>query len=246
MAQHLTRHELKEDEFVSTVQSVEDFAKKNATQIIAGVLGALVVAAAIVGWNMYQGRQQAAANAALGQALKTYKAEVGPAPATNLFSQDAPAPTPNQFATDQQKYQAALKEFSEVVAKYPRQEAADLARYHVGLCQAALGNDQAAVSTLRTASASGNKNFAALATEALAGELTKTGQTDEAIKVYQNLADHPTSTVPRATALLAEANLYRITKPAQARALYEQVQKEFASDPYLVSQVKQQMAGLPQ
>jgi len=154
-------------------------------------------------------------------------------------------PTAPEFTTDQQKYQAALKQFTEVVDKYPRQPAADFARYHVGLCQSALGNDAAAVKTLQAAAKSSDKNTAALASEALAGELNKQGKTDEAIKVYQNLADHPTSTVPRAEALLAEASLYRDTKPAQARALYEQVQKEFGSDPYLSSQVQQQMAGLP-
>jgi predicted negative regulator of RcsB-dependent stress response len=243
----LTRQELKEDEFVTTVQSVEEFVKENASQIITGVFAALVVAAAIVGWRMYSAHQEAAANAALGQALKTFQAEVGTGPTPNLFSPDQPAPAAaNQFTTDQQKYQAALKQFTEVVAQYPRQPAADFARYHLGLCQAALGNDAGAVKTLEAASQAGDKNIAALAGQALAGELTKTGKTDEAIKVYQNLADHPTSTVPRATALLAEANLYRSTKPAQARALYAQVQKEFGSDPYLASQVQQQMAGLPQ
>jgi len=242
-----TRHELKEDEFVSTVEAAEDFAKQHATQIIAGVLGALIVAGAIVGWRTYSARQEDSANAALGQALKTFKAEVGPAPAANLFDQNpsTPPPTAPEFTTDQQKYQAALKQFTEVVDKYPRQPAADFARYHVGLCQSALGNDAAAVKTLQAAAKSSDKNTAALASEALAGELNKQGKTDEAIKVYQNLADHPTSTVPRAEALLAEASLYRDTKPAQARALYEQVQKEFGSDPYLSSQVQQQMAGLP-
>ncbi len=243
----LTRHELKEDEFVSTVESAEEYARQHATQIIAGVLGAVIVAGAIVGYRSYSAHQEAAANAALGEALKTFKADVGPAPQTNLFSQDANTPQPGapEFSTDQQKYQAALKQFTDVAAKYPRQAAADFARYHIGLCQASLGNDQAAVKTLESASDSSDKNTAALASVALAGELNKLGKTDDAVKVYQKLADHPTSTVPRAEALLAEANLYRGTKPAQARALYEQVQKEFGSDPYLANQVQQQIAGLP-
>jgi len=238
----LTRHELKTDEFQSTVESFQQFAKENAQQIITGVAAALLVAGAIIGWRTYSGRQEAAANAAFGQALKTFKADVNAAP-VNLFS--GQTPSAGQFATPQDKYKAALAQFNEIVAKYPRQEAADFAHYHMGLCQAALGDDAAAQKTLEAASHASNKAAAALASMALAGELAKTGKVPEAVKIYQNLADHPTSTVPRATALLAEADLLRATQPAQARALYETVGKEFSSDPYLASTVRQEIAGLP-
>ncbi|HEY6290006.1 MAG TPA: tetratricopeptide repeat protein [Terriglobia bacterium] len=238
----LTRHELKTDEFQSTVESFEQFARENARQITTGVAAAILVAAAVIGWRTYNGRQEAAANAALAEALKTYKAEVNAAP-VNLFS--GQTPPAGQFSTPQDKYKAALAQFSDVVAKYPRQTAADFARYHVGLCQALLGNDAAAEKTLEAASHSSDNAAAALASMALAGELAKTGKLAEAAKIYQKLADHPTSTVPRATALLAEADLLRSTQPAQARALYETVQKEFSSDAYLSSTVRQQIASLP-
>ena len=99
--------------------------------------------------------------------------------------------------------------------------------------------------TLEAASHSSDKAAAALASMALAGELAKTGKVAEAVKIYQNLAAHPASTVPRATALLAEADLLRDTQPAQARALYETVGKEFSWDAYLSSTVRQQIASLP-
>ena len=238
----LTRHELKTDEFQSTVESFEQFAKANAKQIITGVAGALLVAGAVIGWRMYSGRQEAAANAALGQALKTFKTEVNAAP-VNLFS--GQTPPAGQFATPQDKYKAALAQFSEVAATYPRQTAGEFALYHAGLCQALLGDDAAAQKTLEAASHSSNKAAAALASLTLAGELAKTGKVAEAAKIYQNLADHPASTVPRATALLAEADLLRSTQPAQARALYETVAKEFSSDAYLSSTVRQEIASLP-
>jgi hypothetical protein len=113
------------------------------------------------------------------------------------------------------------------------------------LCQEALGQDGNAQKTLEAASRSLDKETAALAGMALAGELAKSGKTADAVKVYQNLADHPASTVPRGTALLAEADLLRSSQPAQARGLYEKVEKDFGGDPYLSSTLKQQMAGLP-
>lgn len=240
----LTRHDLKEDEFVTTVENVQQFLKENANQILTGVAAAVIVIAAVVGWRTYSERQEAAANAALATALKTFKATVTSAP-VNLFNGSQPQQAEGTFATDQDKYKAALAQFSQVVAKYPRQNAADFARYHVGLCQEALGQDDAARKTLEQASHSSDKETAALAGLALAGELAKSGKTADAVKVYQNLADHPTTTVPRGTALLAEADLLRGSQPAQARALYERVQKEFSGDPYLSSTVQQDMAGLP-
>lgn len=240
----LSRHELKEDEFASTVELFQRFAKENANQILTGIAAAVIVIAAVVGWRTYRDRQEAAANAALAAALKTFKATVSAAPA-NLFAGDQSQQNQGQFPTDEAKYKAALAQFNQVVANYPHQEAADFARYHVGLCQEALGQDDNARKTLEAASHSSDKDAAALAGLALAGEQAKSGKTADAIKIYQNLADHPASTVPRATALLAEADLLRGAQPAQARALYEKVQKEFSGDPYLSSTVQQAMAGLP-
>jgi len=243
----MSRHELKEDEFVSTVQAAEQFFKQNARELIVGAAAALVVAGLVMAWRTYSERQNAAANNALALALKTYQADVTAAPAPNLFSPGAAAPSlpDGSFTSSEAKYKAALAQFTDVVAKYPREKAADFARYHIGLCQAALGNEAGAIASLQAASGSSDKDAAALAGLALAGEYARTGKNDQAAAEYQKLADHPTSTVPRATALLALADLYRDTKPAQARVIYEQVEKEFGSDAYLVSTVKQQLDSLP-
>lgn len=240
----LTRHDLKEHEFEDTIESLQEFARQYAQQITIGVAAAVVVAAAIFGWRSYNENQAAAANAALSEALKTFQAPVSAAP-VNLFSSNPATPTTGQFTSDQEKYKAALSQFNAVAAKYPRQKAADFARYHAGLCQSALGDDAAAQKTLASLGHSSDKDAAALANLALAGELAKTGKTAEAVKVYQALAQHPASTVPRTMALLAEADLYRNIQPAQARAIYEQVAKEVGSDSYLASTVQQQIASLP-
>lgn len=240
----LSRHELKQDEFQTTVEAFENFAKENYKQIVLVVAVALVVAGSIIGWKSYNGRQEAAANAALAQALKTFTASVG-GPAPNLFAgaqQQAPG---GEFATDQDKYKKALAQFNDIVAKYPRQTAAGFARYHVALCQAALGDSAGALKTLQAASQVSDRDVASLAKLALAGELARAGKTDDAIKTYKDLASHPSSTVPSATALLALADLYRVNQPAQARAIYEKLEKDYSSDTYLASVVKEQLATLP-
>jgi TolA-binding protein len=239
----LTRHDLKEHEFEDTIENLQELARQYAQPIIIGVAVVIVVAGSILGWRTYNENQAAAANAALSEALKTFQAPVSAAP-VNLFSSN-PAPANGQFTSDEQKYKAAETQFSALAAKYPRQKAADFARYYVGLCQSAMGDDTAAQKTLTAVGRSSDKDAASLANLALAGDLAKTGKIAEAAKVYQNLAQHPTATVPRTTALLAEADLYRNTQPVQARAIYEQVAKEAASNSYLASTVQQQIASLP-
>ena len=74
--------------------------------------------------------------------------------------------------------------------------------------------------------------------------MAKSGKTPEAAKLYQELADHPTMTVPKASALLALADAYRESQPAQARQIYERVEKEFASNATVTQAVKQDIASL--
>ena len=112
----LTRHDLKEHEFEDTVENLNEFARQNATQITIGVATAILVAAAVLGWRTYNENQAAAANAALSEALKTFQAQVSAAP-VNLFSSNPAQPTNSQFTSDQEKYKAALAQFSAVAAK---------------------------------------------------------------------------------------------------------------------------------
>ena len=240
----LTRHDLKEHEFDDTIENLQELARKYAQQIIISVAALIVVTGSVIGWRSYNESQAEASNAALSEALKTFQAPVSASP-VNLFSSNQTQTPGGQFTSDEQKYKAAQSQFSAIAAKYPRQKSADFARYYVGLCQSAMGDDTAAQKTLTAVGQSSDKDAASLANLALAGDLAKTGKTAEAAKVYQNLAQHPTATVPRTTALLAEADLYRNTQPAQARALYEQVAKEAASNSYLGSAVQQQIASLP-
>jgi lipopolysaccharide biosynthesis regulator YciM len=129
---------------------------------------------------------------------------------------------------------------------FPRPKAVSIARYHVGICESLLGNSPAAINTLQEVSRDGDREIAALAQFALAGEFLKTGKKQEAVKIYQNLADHPSLAVPRASALLGLADALKDSQPGRARQLYEEIQKEFGSDSSIAEALRQQMAELPQ
>jgi TolA-binding protein len=190
------------------------------------------------GLKLYADRQEAEANAQLGSALKTFNAYVG-APAPQTLD-----PRTRTFAAAQEKYKKALEQFTEIVRRFPRQKAAGIARYHMGVCQAELGDQTAAIKTFEEAARNSDRNIVSLAKLALAGEMAKSGKLPEAVKLYQELADHPTSTVPRATALLGLAGAYRATQPAQARQIYERMEKEFDSDAAIAEVVKEEASTL--
>jgi len=236
-----TRHQLKQDEFRDTLQQFEEYFKQHYKEILNTTIIVVGVVALVGGLKYYHDRQEIAANADLGAALAVFRAPVGqPTP-----GQDQPAAS--SYATAQEKYKKALQQFNAISAKYkipPRPSAVEIARYQAGVCQALLGDEAAAVNTLTEASMEHDPEVASLAKFALAGELAKAGKAAEAIKLYQDLSVHPTVDVPKATALLALADTYSSSQPAKAREIYQQVEKEFASNATVAQAVKQQMASL--
>ena len=234
-----TRHQLKQDEFQDVVDSAQVFVSEHARAIILASVAVIIVIGGALLFRSYDAHQEAAANNQLQVAIGTFNAYVG------TPSQNTLVPPDQMFPTAKAKYEKALAQFDEIVKLYPRTKAAGYAEVHMGICQARLGNDAVAVNTLQQASRQSDKEIASLAQFALAGELLKTGKLDEAAKIYQNLANHPTMTVPRATALMAMADAYSATQPARAREIYNQIQKEFGSDDVIAEVLKQQMASLP-
>jgi len=239
----LTRHQLKQDEFRESFEHLEAFLKKHYQDIITVAILVIAEGGAAGGLKYYTDRQEAAADADLGAALKTFHAYVGtPDPSTT-------GPDMQAFPTAEAKYKKALGQFSAIVQKYrmfPRPKAVTIARYHLGVCQALAGDRAAGIKTLEAVGQDRDREMAALARFALASELVKNGNLPEAAKTYQALADHPTLSVPKATALLALAEAYRDSQPARARQIYLQVQNEFGADSRVADALKQEMAGLPQ
>ena len=239
----LTRHELKQDEFRETLDQLEQYLKTHLKEILTVAILVIVVVGLAGGLKYYLDQQEANANVDLASALRTFQAYVGP-PAPGTLGADS-----DSFPTAAEKYKTARDQFNAIVLKYrmfPRPKAVSIARYHVGVCESLLGNSSAAINTLQEASRDGNREIATLAQFALAGELFKTGRKQEAVKIYQNLANHPSLTVPRASALLALADALKDSQPARARQLYDQIEREFPADSSIAEAVRQQMAELPQ
>jgi tetratricopeptide (TPR) repeat protein len=215
----LTRHQLKQqDELSARMTAGMDYVISHKKSITATILVATVAAAVVAGAAWFLRSRQVRAAAAFNQALITYHAPVLPValPDTSILA----------FKTSQEKYQKALGEFTEVSNRYSHYAAGDMARYYAALCQRELGNHAEAEKQLQAVAGDAEAELASQAKLALAQLYEQTSRPAEAEKIYQELEANPTEVVPKPVAQLARANVLLLTNPAQAAALYDQIQKE--------------------
>jgi TolA-binding protein len=238
LAQHISRKELKKDEVRETIAHGAEavLSHQKATTYILAV--AVVIAALVFGWRAYAQRQTARGSVALDEALKVFNASS----ATDMAT--PPQPGELTYPNDQAKFTAAVPKFKDVANKYPRTRPGQLARYYAGLCFDRLGQENQAREQLQAAASRGDADYASLARFQIAQIDDKTGQPDEALKIYQQLLAKPTVLISKPVVMLALAQHYRQKNPAEAARLYGQVKSEYP-DTSLAQQADQELAVLP-
>jgi predicted negative regulator of RcsB-dependent stress response len=210
-----TRSALKKDDvFIHSTQAGLDWIAENRSKALRIAIAVLVAIAVVVAAVIiYQQRSEAASNA-FGRASAVYAVPIA----------DAAQPMPpgvKTFATAADRAKAANPLFADVAKRYSSTTAGHNALYFAGLTAAEMGNTSEAEGNFRKAGDVHDANVASLAHLALANMLTQHGQTSEAIKLYQDLIQHPTTTVPAATAQLQLAALYEANhNSAEANKIY--------------------------
>ena len=220
MAQHILRRDLKKDEIRETlVSGVESVAShQQALWIVVGA--ALIVALAIFGWNSYSRRQTAKASAALDDGLKIFQARIR--------APGEPAdPIDLTYLDEKNKFTDADKKLLQVANDYGRTKPGQMARYYAALSEAQLKNYADAERNLNQIASGGDESLAGLAKFKLAGVYLQENKNSQAVDLLKQLSDKPTVFVPKPMVLLALADYYRKSDPAQATKLYNQVKQEF-------------------
>jgi predicted negative regulator of RcsB-dependent stress response len=224
VAQHILRKDLKKDEIRERfVHGVESVASHQQTMWVV-VSAALVVALAVFGWSTYSKRQTTKAAAALDDAMKTFQARIR--------TPGEPAqPGEDTYVDEKNKYTDAEKKFLEVAKQYTRTRPGQVARYYAALSEEKLKNFADAEKNLKQLDSSGDESLTGLARFQLAWVYAQNNKGPQAVELYKQLADKPTTFVPKPLVLLTLADYYRKTDPAQASTLYNQVKKDFADTP---------------
>lgn len=220
----ISRKDLKKDEFreAFTHGGEAVASHQGLTAIILGVV--IVVALAVFGWRYYAQHQTAQASAGMGEALRTYTARI-------RTVGEPTQPGEITYVDEKNKYEDAAKKFTDLANAYPRTKPGQQARYFDALCQIHLGRDAQAEAELTKLADSGNDDVASLAKFQLASLDVKNGKTSQAIPLYQALMANPTVLISKPVTMLALADVYSKTSPAEATKLLTQIKTEFPNTP---------------
>ena len=237
MAQRISRKELKTDEVRNTLVHGADLVFGHQALTFYIVIIAVIVALGVFGWKSYAERQTVKAAAAFDDANKVFDARIR----SPLEPQQ---PGELTYTDEKNKYSEALRKFEEVAKKYPRTRPGQLASYYEAISQERLGNNDAAKKLLQSLADSGDEDFAAMARFELAQLEDRLGQGDEAVNLYKKLIAKPTVLVPKPVVMMALAQHYRASNPAEASKLYAQIKSDYPDTP-IAEQADQELSLLP-
>jgi predicted negative regulator of RcsB-dependent stress response len=214
-----SKRQLKEDRFKASAEDALHWTEEHRRTLIVGIVVlALVVGGVLGGWAYIQHRNDQA-SAEVGAALMTLQAPI--------VTPGQPVPPGTEtFNSIKDRASAARKKFLAIADHYGHTSAGKYSRYMAATTAIDTGDNAAAESELKDLADSSDKNTASLAKFALASLYRNSGKNSDAVRIYKELMEKPTDSVPKVTAELELAGLYESTQPAEAVKMYQQIQKE--------------------
>lgn len=214
------RHHLKQDEFISSLESATQWFTDNKRNVVNLTL--LIVGAGLLlgGISVYRTRQAETASTLLSEALDQYHGNVG----TETAGVGSGLPT---FANNEEKYRAALESFETIATDYSSYGPGRHATYYVGLCHAALGELDEAEASLSSLRSGEHDLLYYLASRSLAAVKVSKEDYAGAAEIYRGLTEDADNPLPRDHLLfeLAKAE-ERAGNVEEARQYYERMLAE--------------------
>ena len=224
------RHHLKDNELARMAISARQVVEERRTQLAAIVIGVVVILAVVGGYFAWTGRVSARANALLADAMAIDGARVGPPPAPG-----SPAPGGLNFETVRAKHQAALTKFKIVADEYPKSDAGIFAAYRLAATYMALGEASSAATIYQQViDRAGSGMFGQVARLGLAEAQAETGQYEQAIATFKDLAQQKDGRVPVDGVLLRLGRTcLDAGKTGDAEQAFNRIVNEFPDSPFI-------------
>ncbi|MDE3136481.1 MAG: tetratricopeptide repeat protein [Acidobacteriota bacterium] len=221
MTQHISRKELKTDEFHDWMEHIVEVLSTHKNTIWQSLVIVAVVVGAVYGWRYYTSHQNARAWTGFSKAMEVYSAPV-------TGTGQTPLPGQMTYSSDLVKYQIAQKDMGQVAMEYPHTDYGRMARYYAAVSLDRLGRYQDAVNWLQPMTKGGDAQLRALATFELAHVYDHMNKPAQAVELYQNLLSKPNVFVPKPVVLMALGDHYRSqNQTQQASKYYQQIKTEF-------------------
>jgi len=133
-----TRHQIKHDRFIDEVTHFYDDVRKNSQKVIVGLVVVLAVIGVGFGIFTYGARQERQAQNRLAEAMDILGKPTGDMPAT-------PGGEAPKYKTEAEKVAAAEPILNEILDKYSRTDAAQVAQLYVAQVELGRGEVDSAI-----------------------------------------------------------------------------------------------------
>jgi tetratricopeptide (TPR) repeat protein len=230
------RHHLKENELQQLAIKVRGVYDERRRQLSGVVIGAIVVVAVAAGYFLWREHVQSRAHTLLADALSVQEARIAVA---------GTPPTPGSFPTERARLEAAVGKLKAAADAYPSTDAGIFARSQEAANYLSLGNTTAAIAAYQEViRLAGDSIQGQMARLGLAEAQARSGQYDQAINAFKELAQRKDGPLPIDGILMELGRTYRDAgKRSDAQQTLNRLVDEYPDSPF-TQEAKRELEGL--
>ena len=221
------RRHLKQNEFEAiTLQAIDLLGEKRREITTVVLIVAVIGLIGAIYWAWHE-HVQDNAHGLLADAMIVQESRVGPPNA-------ATGQSGLTFPTERERAQAAVTKFKAAADAYPSTDAGMFARYQEASLQLSLGNSADAIKTYQTlVERAGDSLYGQTARLGLAEAYARSGQYEQAITAYKELAQRKDGQLPVDGILIQLGRTYRDAgKVGDAQQTFNRIVEEFPDSPF--------------
>jgi len=222
------RRHLKQNEFETIAMQVLDVVGAKRREVMTVLLVVAVIGAGVASYWGWHQHTEDKAHALLAEAMVVQDARVGP-PAEATGGSGGLT-----FPTERERTQAELGKFRAAADAYPATDAGLFARYQEASLQLTLGNPADAAKAFQmVVDRAGDALYGQMARLGLAESYARSGQFEQAITAYKELAQRKDGQLPIDGILIQLGRTYRDAgRASDAQQTFNRLVEEFPDSPF--------------
>jgi tetratricopeptide (TPR) repeat protein len=222
------RRHLKQNELQSFTRQVQDSFEQYRNEAVWIVVALAVIGVAAFGFYAWRERADSRVHAMLADALVVQEARIGPPAAATGGGGGL------TFPTERERAQAVIAKFKAAADAYPSTDAGLFARYQEASTEMSLGNTaDAAKAYQQVIDHGGDKLYGQMARLGLAEAHALSGQYEQAITAYKELAQRKDGQLPVDGILMQLGRAYRDAgRASDAQQTFNRIVEEFPDSPF--------------